>query len=77
MSNKPVIGGRNYNETVNTQNTTIKRLVRLIDEILKPGVDNGNRNRLRAEIMVCLLELKECTDTLKDIGRAAKDERQG
>lgn len=73
---RKLIGGSVYNAAVKGAAEETRNINRLTEELAKPGVDNGHRHRLRAEILAALIRLNEHLQTLRDIGDEARQERR-
>lgn len=73
---RKVVGGNAYNAAIKGAQEERRRISMLTERLSKPGLDNGNRHRLRAEILAATIRLEEHLDTLQTIGNEAKRDRE-
>lgn len=76
MTTPKLTGGKTYQQCIAEIDEEIQRLAELVDQLSQPGIENGNRHKLKAMIMAGLLKQQRALNILKEIGQEAKQERK-
>lgn len=76
MTERSWIGGNNYKATLKDLRDERAKLLKLVEQLAQPGLDNGNLYRLKATILASLIKIDEYLDILEEIGQVAKQERK-